>query len=152
MYLSQYFINQGLFELLYFENSPFLTEHKTQYRWYSALYGAGVFISRSSIRFIQIKFLPIFPILQIINVLIALSQIFFGYMPSIWIIIVLILWEGIVAGSCYVNAFNLVSIEVPKQNKEFAIAITSLANSCGVALAGLVAIPVHNAICELGFE
>lgn len=56
------------------------------------------------------------------------------------------------AGSCYVNAFNLVSIEVPKQNKEFAIAITSLANSCGVALAGFISIPVHNAICELGYK
>jgi battenin len=31
VYFSQYFINQGLFELLYFEDA-FLTEHKLQYR------------------------------------------------------------------------------------------------------------------------
>ena len=96
------------------------------------MYGAGVFISRTSIRFIQIKFLPIFPILQIINVFIALSQIFFGYLPSIWFIFVLIVWEGIVAGACYVNAFNLITIEINDQKKkEFSIQFSSLANSIG---------------------
>jgi hypothetical protein len=132
VYISQYFINQGLFELLYFRDDPFLCDHKSQYRWYSTLYGAGVFISRTSIRFVQIKFLPIFAILQLANVVIALSQIFFGYLPSIWFIFVLIVWEGIVAGACYVNAFNLLTIEVTDQKKkEFSIQFTSLANSIG---------------------
>jgi battenin len=151
VYFSQYFINQGLFELLYFKDA-FLKEHKSQYRWYSVIYQLGVFISRSSIRWVKIKFLPIFPILQILNVCIALSQIFLGYLPSIWFVFVLILWEGLVAGSCYVNAFNRVSIEIPKENREFSIAFTSFANSVGVALSGAVSIPVHNAICELGYE
>ncbi|CAF0759189.1 unnamed protein product [Brachionus calyciflorus] len=151
VYFSQYFINQGLFELLYFKDA-FLSKHKEQYRWYSVIYQLGVFISRSSIKWIKIKFIPIFPILQVLNVLIALSQIFFGYLPSIWFVFVLILWEGLVAGSCYVNAFNRVSIEIPKENREFSIAFTSFANSVGVALSGVVALPVHNAICQLGYE
>ena len=53
-------------------------------------------------------------------------------------------------GGCYVNAFNLVSIEVPKNVREFAIAITSIADSFGISLAGFTAIPVHNAICKYG--
>lgn len=32
VYISQYFINQGLFELLYFRDDPFLSDHKSQYR------------------------------------------------------------------------------------------------------------------------
>ena len=48
------------------------------------------------------------------------------------------------------NAFNLVSIEVPKNVREFAIAITSIADSFGITLAGFTAIPVHNAICKYG--
>ena len=153
VYVSQYFINQGLFELLYFKDDSFLSEHKSQYRWYSALYGTGVFISRTSIRFVQIKFLPIFPALQLINVAIALTQIFFNYFPSIWFIFVIILWEGVVAGACYVNAFNLVTVEITKQKeREFSIQFTSLANSIGVATAGAIAIPVHNAICEYGYK
>ena len=48
------------------------------FRWYQVLYQAAVFVSRSSIRFVKINYLPIFPILQIMNVLIVLSQIYFG--------------------------------------------------------------------------
>jgi len=120
------------------------------FRWYSVIYQLGVFISRSSLKCIQIKLIIIFPILQVLNVIIALTQIFFGYFNSIWYIFVLILWEGLVAGSCYGNAFNLLSIEIEKEKREFCIAITSLANSIGVAVSGAVAIPVHNAICAYG--
>ncbi|RNA03656.1 Battenin [Brachionus plicatilis] len=151
VYFFQYFINQGLFELLYFKDS-FLKQHSEQYRWYSVIYQLGVFISRSSIKCVKVKFLPIFPILQFLNALIALSQIFFGYMPSIWFVFVLVLWEGLVAGSCYVNAYNQVSIEIPKQNREFSIAFTSFANSIGIAVSGVVSIPVHNAICNSGYQ
>jgi battenin len=114
------------------------------------IYQLGVFISRSSLKCIQIKLIFIFPILQVLNVVIALTQIFFGYFNSIWYIFVLILWEGLVAGSCYANAFNLLSIEIAKDKREFCIAITSLANSVGVAVSGAVSIPVHNAICAYG--
>lgn len=44
----------------------------------------------------------------------------------------------------------MVSIELPKDQREFAIAITSVADSFGIALAGSTAIPVHNAICQYG--
>ena len=125
----------GLFELLYFKND-FIKEHKLQYRWYNVVYQAAVFISRSSIKFVRIRYLPIFPALQLLNVAICLSQIFFLYMPSIWIVFVIIFWEGLLGGGCYVNAFDLVSIEIPRENREFSIAITSIADSFGIALAG----------------
>jgi battenin len=57
-------------------------------------------------------------------------------MPSIWIVFVIIFWEGLLGGGCYVNAFDLVSIEIPRENREFSIAITSIADSFGIALAG----------------
>ena len=114
------------------------------------VYQLAVFISRTSIRFVHIKFLPIFPALQLLNVVVALTQIFFGYMGSIWVIIALIFWEGLLGGGCYVNAFNQLSIEIPKKNREMSIAIASIADSIGIALAGFTAIPVHNAICTYG--
>ena len=120
------------------------------YRWYNVVYQLAVFISRTSIRFVHINFLPIFPALQLLNVAIALTEIFFGYMNSIWIIIALIFWEGLLGGGCYVNAFNKLSIEIPKKNREMSIAIASIADSIGIALAGFTAIPVHNAICNYG--
>ena len=98
VYYAEYFINQGLFELLYFKNSA-IKNHKDQYRWYNVCYQLAVFISRTSIAFFQIKFLPIFPILQILNVVLVLSQIFFGYITSIWIVFLIIFWEGLLGGS-----------------------------------------------------
>ena len=114
------------------------------------IYQLAVFISRTSIRFVQIKFLPLFPIFQVANVLLVLSQIFFGYMHSIWIVFIIIFWEGLLGGGCYVNAFNQLSIEIPKKDRELSMAIASIADSIGIALAGFTAIPTHNAICNYG--
>jgi battenin len=106
VYFAEYFINQGLFELLYFKDA-FIKNHKDQYRWYNVVYQLAVFISRSSIAFLQIKFLPIFPILQLINVGIVLSIIFYGYVKSIWIVFLIIFWEGLLGGGLFVlNSFN----------------------------------------------
>jgi hypothetical protein len=174
VYFAEYFINQGLFELLYFKNA-FIKDHKLQYRWYNVCYQLAVFISRSSIKWIKIKYISIFAIFQLLNVLIFLSIIFLDYVHTIWIIFALILWEGLLGGGCYVNAFYQVSIEIPKNVREISIAITSIADSFGIALAGFTgihinfflklslqcfikiliifsfeAIPVHNAICNYG--
>lgn len=98
VYFAEYFINQGLYELLYFNNESFLKSHKEQYRWYNVCYQVAVFVSRTSISLFEIKFLPIFPILQILNIGILMTQIFFNYIPSIWIIFVIIFWEGLLGG------------------------------------------------------
>lgn len=44
----------------------------------------------------------------------------------------------------------MVSIDIPKKDREFSIAITSIADSFGITLAGFTSIPVHNAICNYG--
>ena len=98
----------------------------------------GVFISRSSIIFFKIHNLPLFAILQLINVGLILLQIFINYIPSIFILFAMIFWEGILGGGCYANAMSLVSTEVPKYAREFSIALTTIADSFGIALAGLV--------------
>ena len=84
VYYAEYFINQGLFELMYFKDSSI--SHKQQYRWYNVVYQLTVFISRSSIYWISIKYLAIFPLLQLINVAICLLQIYYGFIHSIWIL------------------------------------------------------------------
>ena len=109
-----------------------------------------MFISRSSLKFIQIKYLSLFAIFQFINIGIFLSQIFFNYMPSIWIVFIIILWEGLLGGGCYVNSFNQVSIQLPKHEREMAMGITSIADGFGITIAGFSAIPLHNAICKYG--
>ncbi|XP_063327220.1 battenin-like isoform X2 [Pelmatolapia mariae] len=62
VYLTEYFINQGLMELLFFHNI-FLT-HAAQYRWYQTLYQLGVLLSRSSLRCVKIRKVWILSVLQ----------------------------------------------------------------------------------------
>ncbi|KAK1877228.1 Battenin, partial [Dissostichus eleginoides] len=61
VYFAEYFINQGLMELLYFPN-VFLS-HAEQYRW-STLYQVGVLVSRSSLCCIKIRKLWALSLLQ----------------------------------------------------------------------------------------
>lgn len=53
-------------------------------------------------------------------------------------------------GGCYVNAFDRLSVEIDKKDREQSIAFASIADSVGIALAGFTSIPTHNAICEYG--
>jgi battenin len=119
-------------------------------RWYNVVYQAAVFVSRSSLKFFEIKFLPIFPILQFVNVFLLLSHLLFDYIPSIWIVFVIVFWEGLLGGGCYVNGFNMVTVEISKDVRETSMAITSIADGAGITLAALTSIPTHNAICKWG--
>nr|XP_058142098.1 battenin isoform X2 [Dasypus novemcinctus] len=65
IYFAEYFINQGLFELLYFRNTSL--SHAQQYRWYQMLYQAGVFASRSSLHCCRIRFTWALALLQVLS-------------------------------------------------------------------------------------
>ncbi|KAH9490729.1 G1/S-specific cyclin cln3 [Bulinus truncatus] len=147
VYFGEYFINQGLHELLYF-NGQWLSKHE-QYRWYQVDYQIGVFISRSSVNLIHIKTLWILPVLQFVNLVLLLCQVFYRFIPSIWIIFVIVLWEGLLGGAAYVNTFYRITNEIPNEKKEYSIAIVAIADSFGISAAGAAAIPSHNAICNM---
>lgn len=70
-------------------------------------------------------------------------------MPSIWIIFALVFWEGLLGGGAYVNTFYRMSKEIPERQRNFALGIVPIGDAIGIALAGFVAIPTHNAICLL---
>lgn len=60
-----------------------------------------------------------------------------------------VLWEGLLGGGAYVNTFYRMSKEVPEHKRNFALGVVCVADAIGIALAGVFAIPTHNAICEL---
>ncbi|XP_005093751.1 battenin [Aplysia californica] len=147
VYFAEYFINQGLHELLYY-NGEWLSKSE-QYRWFQVDYQIGVFISRSSVNIVHIRKLWFLPVLQFANLALLLCQVFYRFIPSIWIIFVIILWEGLLGGAAYVNTFFAMTNELPPEHKEFCIGVASVGDSLGVAAAGAVAIPSHRAICDL---
>lgn len=69
--------------------------------------------------------------------------------PSIWIVFIIVFWEGLLGGCCYVNTYNLISKEVPTRYKGFGMGITTIGGSSGIVLAGLLAIPIHAVICRM---
>ncbi|XP_050082656.1 battenin [Anopheles aquasalis] len=147
VYLLEYFINQGLFELVYFPG--IWLSQSGQYRWYQVIYQIGVFISRSSVNLVQFRHVWIMAVFQFINVVYFTFEAVYFFTPSIWIIFVLILWEGLLGGGGYVNTFYRLQTEVPAARREYAMMVTSISDSVGIALAGVAAIPSHNAICDL---
>ncbi|XP_055687173.1 battenin [Lutzomyia longipalpis] len=147
VYLFEYFINQGLFELVYFPG--IWLDKANQYRWLQVDYQIGVFISRSSVNLVSFRRVWIMAVLQLINVIFFLFEVFYFFSPSIWLIFAVVFWEGLLGGGAYVNTFYRMSIELSPNRKAFAISVTSVSDSVGIALAGLAAIPTHNAICRL---
>lgn len=147
VYLFEYFINLGLAELIQFDNI-WLT-HGDQYRWFQADYQIGVFISRSSVNLITIDKLWLMALLQFFNVIIILFETIYYYIPNIWIVFALILWEGLLGGGAYVNTYYKMSQELPKEDRKVSLAIVSMADSFGIAIAGWLSMPVHNAICAM---
>ncbi|ENN76755.1 hypothetical protein YQE_06596, partial [Dendroctonus ponderosae] len=146
VYLFEYFINQGTFEIIQIPNS--LIAESSQYKWLQVTYQVGVFISRSSVSFWHIKQTWIMAVFQAINVIIFTTEAIYYYIPSFYIVVALVLWEGLLGGSSYVNTYYRIAHEVKPEDKQFSMAITGFADSAGIALAGMFAILAHNAICN----
>ncbi|KAI1726848.1 CLN3 protein [Ditylenchus destructor] len=150
VYFAEYFINQGLLELLVFPcDTGFNLSQASQYRWYQVLYQIGVFISRSSINICPIRptMLPILAILQLVNAIVLFNDALHPHVPHIIIIFAIVFYEGLLGGSAYVNTFNTVHKSISGENREFSIMFVTLSDSSGIVLAGFFGIIAHNFIC-----
>uniref|UniRef100_A0AAZ3QMS5 Battenin n=1 Tax=Oncorhynchus tshawytscha TaxID=74940 RepID=A0AAZ3QMS5_ONCTS len=146
VYFAEYFINQGLLELLYFQN--FYLSHAEQYRWYQTLYQVGVLVSRSSLCCVKFRRIWALSLLQCVNAVLLLLSVYYQFLPSAWLVFVIVLYEGLLGGAAYVNTFYFISKEVNRQ-REFAMVAASVGDSLGIAISGLIAFPVHRYFCSL---
>lgn len=147
VYVFEYFINQGLYELLYFKG--IYLSHGEQYRWYQVLYQIGVFISRSSRSVFIVEKIWVLSILQGITTVYFIFDSIYQLSPCVYLVFAIILWEGLIGGMAYVNVFYKIKKEVKLENQEIATGMTSLGDSIGITMAGFLAMPVHNYICSL---
>ncbi|XP_029582929.1 battenin isoform X2 [Salmo trutta] len=147
VYFAEYFINQGLLELLYFPN--FYLSHAEQYRWYQTLYQVGVLVSRSSLCCVKFRRIWALSLLQCVNGVLLLLSVYYQFLPSAWLVFVIVLYEGLLGGAAYVNTFYFISKETGDRQREFAMATASVGDSLGIAISGLIAFPVHRYFCSL---
>ncbi|CDQ98265.1 unnamed protein product, partial [Oncorhynchus mykiss] len=72
-----------------------------------------------------------------------------GFLPSAWLVFVIVLYEGLLGGAAYVNTFYFISKETGDRQREFAMVAASVGDSLGIAVSGLIAFPVHRYFCSL---
>lgn len=124
-------------------------DHAAQYRWLQVTYQFGVFVSRSSLSCFEINQIWLMSGLQLINAIYFTIQAIFMSVPTIYIIFMIVFWEGLLGGFCYVNTYNRITKEVPMRYRSFGMGLTTIGQTLGIIAAGLLAIPIHDMICKM---
>ncbi|KAK3396892.1 batten's disease protein Cln3 [Sordaria brevicollis] len=149
VYIAEYTINQGVSPTLLFplDESPF-TEFRSFYPFYGFLYQVGVFISRSSTPFIRIHHLYLPSLLQVANLVLLTLHALLNFIPSVYIVFVIIFWEGLLGGAVYVNTFAEIMENVPAEDREFSLGATSVSDSGGICVAGFLSMAMEVWLCN----
>lgn len=149
VYIAEYTINQGIAPTLLFplEDSPFKS-FREFYPTYNAIYQLGVFISRSSTPFIRIHHLYTPSILQVLNLAVLTCQSLLMFLPNVWLVFIVIFWEGLLGGLVYVNTFAEISDNVPVKDREFSLSATTVSDSGGICIAALISMVFETALCD----
>ncbi|WKY07009.1 hypothetical protein Q1695_006864 [Nippostrongylus brasiliensis] len=152
VYFMQYFIKQGLIEMVIFDCSHgFHTTIASQYRWYQVFYHVGVFLARSSANVVKLNFFCI-SLTAVIQT--SLAALFFltaiySFISHFIIVCVLMFVVGVVGGCNYANTFYHIHRKVDPTDREFALSTVTFADTIGILTAAIVAIPTHNWICAM---
>ncbi|KAK0705650.1 batten's disease protein Cln3 [Lasiosphaeris hirsuta] len=149
VYIAEYTINQGVAPTLLFplEQSPF-SEFRAFYPFYGFLYQLGVFISRSSMPFIRIHFLYLPSLLQVANLVLLTLHALLNFIPSVYLVFVVVFWEGLLGGAVYVNTFAEIMENVPVEEREFSLGATSVSDSGGICVAGFIGMAMEVSLCD----
>lgn len=149
VYVAEYTINQGVAPTLLFplQSSPF-SEHRSFYPFYNFLYQLGVFISRSSTPFVRIHNLYLPSVLQVANLVLLTMQSLLFFIPSVYLIFLVVFWEGLLGGAVYVNTFAEIMENVPSADREFSLSATSVSDSAGICIAGFAGMAMETWLCS----
>jgi battenin len=151
VYIAEYTINQGVTPTLLFplHHTPF-DEYRSFYPVYAFLYQLGVFISRSSTPFIRIHNLYLPSFLQVGNLILLIIQSLyniFGDTLGMYIVFIIIFWEGLLGGAVYVNTFAEIMEKIDEGEREFSLGATSVSDSGGICIAGFIGMVVEPWLC-----
>ncbi|KKY23561.1 putative golgi integral membrane protein [Phaeomoniella chlamydospora] len=149
VYIAEYTINQGVSPTLLFPlpSTPF-THYRSFYPFYNFLYQLGVFISRSSTPFLRIHNLYLPSFLQCLNLVLLTLHSLFNFLPNVYLVFIIIFWEGLLGGLVYVNTFAEIGDKVPLQDREFSLGATTVSDSAGICIAGFLAMGLETGLCE----
>ncbi|KAG2098887.1 batten's disease protein Cln3 [Suillus cothurnatus] len=175
VYTFEYTINQGVAPTLLYPVpshgliSKIIRSVRDYYPLWQLVYQTTVFFSRSSIslglKTLPARLLPAPAIIQFVILLLLIFESAVGLLPkdreggSIFLVFMLISIEGICGGLAYVNVFYRINQEQPdpasahnaeitKQEREFKIGSIGFADSSGILLASILAVPTEMELCR----
>ena len=149
VYIAEYTINQGVAPTLLFPlpSTPF-THYRSFYPVYGTIYQAGVFLSRSSTPFIRLHNLYLPSLLQCLNLALLIAQAMYpSLLGSVWVVFLVIFWEGLLGGAVYVNTFAEIGEKVAPERREFSLGATSVSDSAGICVAGFLGMVLEVGLC-----
>ncbi|KAI1636624.1 BTN1 protein [Biscogniauxia mediterranea] len=149
VYVAEYTINQGVSPTLLFplESSPF-TEYRDFYPMYGFLYQLGVFVSRSSVAFLRIRHLYLPSLLQVGNLVFLTLHAMFNFIPNVYVVFLIIFWEGLLGGAVYVNTFAEIMENIPVTEREFSLGATTVSDSGGICIASFISMVMEVQLCN----
>ena len=149
VYLAEYTINQGVAPTLLFslQESPF-KHYRAFYPTYGALYQLGVFISRSSLALVRIRSLYIPSFLQVLNLAILTVHAMRPFIPTVYVVFAIVLWEGLLGGLVYVSTYAAVREDIPEEEREFSLGAVTVSDSAGICLAGFLGVAMESGLCN----
>lgn len=119
----------------------------SQYRWFMVMYQMGVFTSRSLGALFKPRRTWGAIILQGLNAAGLIYMTSTMNIPSAWIIFIFVFGVGCVGGYCYIQTFTRLVKELPESQHKFSLGLLTVAESFGIALGDLNAIPIRHFIC-----
>lgn len=75
------------------------------------------------------------------------KALFGTVVPSVYLVLAIIFWEGLLGGSTYVNAFYNMARDVHPVYREFSMGAVALADTLGITVAGVSALFITPALC-----
>ena len=65
-----------------------------------------------------------------------------------WLVFLVVFWEGLLGGAVYVNTFAEILERVPEGEREFSLGATSVSDSGGICIAGFLSLGLEPALCS----
>ncbi|RPB00962.1 batten's disease protein Cln3 [Choiromyces venosus 120613-1] len=149
VYIAEYTINLGVAPTLLFPlaSMPF-NNYRDAYPMYNTIYQTGVFISRSSTPFIRVHKLYPPALFQVANLVLLVLHSQYNFLPNIWIIFIVVFWEGLLGGLVYVNTFAEITDNEPEDEREFSLGATTVSDSGGICVAGFISLWLEMYLCQ----
>ncbi|RKP08143.1 batten's disease protein Cln3, partial [Thamnocephalis sphaerospora] len=72
----------------------------------------------------------------------------YAWLPSIWVLFGIILWEGLLGGATYVNCYYQITHRTAPEHREFSLGAVGVADSLGITAAGALSLFLEGALCR----